>query len=332
MSDAKTLAAIDVHCHCVPMSALLHVRDEPGAFGVWWEPFEGTAQIRIGKRLIRPLFDAMLRDRAHIMCSPMRGASEILSVWPDLLAYDLPPRAAREWHGVLNSGLAEISEATGSPGWLACLTAQDPAVAADEIRKALEAGACGGLLGSNINHQALDHGAMDALWEAASDLGCPLFIHPLNPATDDRATAYNLRALTSYLSETTLAIASLILSGIYDKYPNLKLLLAHGGGTLPYQIGRIDKGHQLLEAHSKTCRYRPSEYLRHLYFDSITHSTPALSYLVDLVGSDRVMLGTDYPFGIGVDLELQIAQARELPAEYAQAIMSDNANRLFGFN
>ncbi|MDE3090384.1 MAG: amidohydrolase, partial [Chloroflexota bacterium] len=154
------------------------------------------------------------------------------------------------------------------------------------------------------------------------------FVHPVEGIGGAMMRQYYLWNLYGNPSETGLTAASLILSGTLERFPSLKICLAHGGGTLPYIIGRLDRGFQMRpEAKAKIAR-PPSTYLRQFYFDTITHSAEALRYLIQLVGAEQVLLGSDYPFDMGDERPRDRVDALDLPAAQANAILGENAARL----
>jgi aminocarboxymuconate-semialdehyde decarboxylase len=130
--------------------------------------------------------------------------------------------------------------------------------------------------------------------------------------------------------DTTIAAGHLILSGVMEAYPRLKILLAHGGGTLPYIHGRLDRGFQQRPEINRVISKPPTEYLKQFYFDTITHDTTMMRGLVDLVGADHVMLGSDYPFDMGNENPVNLVRAARFDAETEEKILGGNLTRLLG--
>jgi aminocarboxymuconate-semialdehyde decarboxylase len=128
--------------------------------------------------------------------------------------------------------------------------------------------------------------------------------------------------------DTTVAAGHLILSGVMEAFPRLKILLAHGGGTLPYIHGRLDRGFERRPEINKVIPKPPTEYLKQFHFDTITHDTAALRGLVELVGADHVLLGSDYPFDMGSENPVELARAAGLDRESEAKILGGNAVRL----
>ena len=169
----------------------------------------------------------------------------------------------------------------------------------------------------------------DPVWAAAADLGAVVFIHPWGCSLGPRLGAHFLGNTFGQPAETALALSHLIFGGTLDRHPGLKLLAAHGGGFLPTYIGRSD--HAWAERpDARGCAYPPSAYLRRIWYDALVYSPQALRHLVEVVGSDKVMLGTDYPFDMGVTDPVERASAAGLPAADLTAVLSGNAAALFG--
>jgi aminocarboxymuconate-semialdehyde decarboxylase len=128
--------------------------------------------------------------------------------------------------------------------------------------------------------------------------------------------------------DTTLAITRMIFEGFFDKYPNLKIIASHGGGTLPYLVGRFEKGDEVEIPARRQMKRKPTDYLRHIYYDSITYNLGALKYLISVVGSDHVMFGTDWPHQVQ-DTKGAFANTAALSPAECDAVRSANAQRVF---
>ncbi|MBV8354179.1 MAG: amidohydrolase family protein, partial [Candidatus Eremiobacteraeota bacterium] len=178
---------------------------------------------------------------------------------------------------------------------------QAPAAAADELRYAVEElGHWGAEIGTSVAGAPLDDRALDVFWEACCELDVPVFIHPQHELGGERAKDYYLGNLFGNPSETGLIGARLIFSGLFERFANLHLILAHAGGTLPYIVGRLDHGWEV-RPETKSLPKPPSAYLTRFFFDTITHDDALLAYLVGRVGAQRVVAGTDRPFDMGLD-------------------------------
>jgi len=172
----------------------------------------------------------------------------------------------------------------------------------EAIRVAEEAKSLGlkGLeIGTSVNGKPLDDPGLEPFYEAAERLGLLLFVHPIESADEGDPIGSQLTSVLGYPYQTTLMVERMILRGIFEKYRHLHLCLAHGGGLLPYNIARLDHAYSQRAPLRKNIPQFPSAYLRQMYFDSVVHSVAALEFLIRTVGADRVVIGTDYPMGMG---------------------------------
>ena len=177
---------------------------------------------------------------------------------------------------------------------------QDTKLAISELERCQNIGLKGVEIGSNINKKNLDHPDFHPFYEAAQDLSMSLFIHPWEMMGMSEMSKYWLPWLVGMPAETSRAICSMIFGGIFEKFPKLRIAFAHGGGSFPHIIGRIEKG--FLERPDLCAvdnNINPKNYLGKFYVDSIVHSQEALNYLVNILGTNSVILGSDYPFPLG---------------------------------
>jgi aminocarboxymuconate-semialdehyde decarboxylase len=157
----------------------------------------------------------------------------------------------------------------------------------------------GVIISSNVNGKDLDDAAFFPFFERAERLNLLIFVHPHNTAAAERMQRFYLTNLIGNPLDTTIAATRLIFSGLLEKLPDLKICFAHGGGHLPYIMGRIHHGYLVRPECKAEIGRSPWEYFGRLYFDTITHHLPALEYLVGTAGSDHVLMGTDYPYDMG---------------------------------
>lgn len=256
-----------------------------------------------GPKVIRPpMFRGELRagyrDRTGI-------DGQLLSPWLDLQpTADMPADAARSWARRVNEALlAEArAEDTDGPGALATVALDDAERAAKDFEIAVRDGMAGLVLATDPVHcDNLADRRLDPLWVVAEGLGAPVLLHPAatGPA---RALPGSAEFGNAYcrLVDTSFALARLILGGVLDRFPGLRLVTVHGGGFLPYQAARLDGAHRAdALAGYQIGRDRPSDYLRDLYYDTVAMTAEAIRFLVDAVGPERVLLGSDYPFPLG---------------------------------
>jgi aminocarboxymuconate-semialdehyde decarboxylase len=141
-------------------------------------------------------------------------------------------------------------------------------------------------------------------------------------------TKFDLSWSVGFMFDTTLAITRMMFEGFFDQYPNLRIIASHGGGALPYLVGRFEKGDEVEIPSRRRMKRKPIDYLRHIYYDSITYDLGALRYLISAVGSDHVLFGTDWPHQVH-DTKGAFANTAALPLAERDAIRSANARRVF---
>jgi aminocarboxymuconate-semialdehyde decarboxylase len=316
---------IDVHNHVIP-DAVLRLGERDSRLG-----------ISVGDGLIRsphhvpfpllPAFHSPPEKVADLASRDLWGA--VISPAPVLFGYDLATDVAVALCEVSNEGMAEFcAHAPDRLHWLANLPMQSPEVAAAMYADAVAAGAVGAAMGTSIAGSRLDEPDFGAFWAQADTIARPVLIHPAfncgHPALDQW---YLQNAIGNPL-ETTIVVERLICAGVLARHSRVRLLLMHGGGFLPYQTGRL--------VHARSVRpelvdapVNAWEFFGQLYFDTITHDAPALRYLVERVGLDHVVLGTDLPFDMA--LAAPVATLSDALTEaQIQAVAVTNPRRLFG--
>ena len=183
-------------------------------------------------------------------------------------------------------------------------------------------------IGDAVGDKPLDDSSFEPFFEAAQKLDMLLFVHPLEGGVDaDDPLMPVLGNVLQFTFRTTLMIERMILKGMFEKYPNLRLCLSHGGGLLAFNIWRLDHSYSLRSDLKKVIPDKPSEYLKKLYFDSIVHSVAALQFLVQVVGADRVVVGTDYPMAMGDFESVRKVKQLDLADDQREKILGGNAAR-----
>ena len=245
--------------------------------------------------------------------------------------YWAEPELAVKLTTVINEAVAaHCAAGQGRLHGLGTLPLQHPEIAVRELERAVrELGLKGVSVATNVDGRELADPSFDPVWAAAADLGAVVFIHPWGCSLGPRLGAHFLGNTFGQPTETALALSHLIFGGTLDRHPGLKLLAAHGGGFLPTYIGRSDHA-WTHRPDARGCAHPPSAYLRQIWYDALVYSPQALRHLVEVVGADKVMLGTDYPFDMGVTDPVERASAAGLPAADLTAILSGNAAALFG--
>ena len=257
----------------------------------------------------------------------------VLYTIPVLFSYFAHPDDGLEWSRFLNDHLADVVRrfprrfiAMGTVP----LQSVDHAIR-EMTRCVKELGMPGLQIGSNINGKNLDDPSLFPFYAAAEELGCRLIIHPWEMAGSDRMEKYFGKWLVGMPAETTLAMTSMIFGGVFDRFPNLKVMFSHAGGSFPFTLGRISHG---WKARPDLCNVHnisdPREYVKRFWVDGITHDIGAFKYLMDVMGSDRICYGTDYPFPLG-DLEHgKFLEESGLAADDLEKIMAKNALSFLG--
>jgi aminocarboxymuconate-semialdehyde decarboxylase len=211
---------------------------------------------------------------------------------------------------------------------------QAPDLAIRELERCMnDLGLRGIEIGSHVNDWNLDHPALFPVFEAAQQLGAAIFVHPWDMLAKERMGKYWLAWLVGMPAETCLAICSLLFGGVFERLPRLRFCFAHGGGAFPGTIGRIDHGFTVrpdLCARDNT--KSPRSYLGKFYLDALVHDQDALLQLVRLVGTDRVAMGSDYPFPLGEEEPGKLIEATDLPAPVKERLLCENALEFLGLD
>ncbi len=236
----------------------------------------------------------------------------------------------------LNEYTAKLVEESGGVlGGLAIPSLSDPPRIPDELRRAVEThGFRGAALPTTVAGRFLDEADFEPMFAALETLGLFTFLHPYPNLLHKSLEDYSLVTLVGFPTETTIAVSRLIYAGVLERHPRLKLVLAHGGGTLPFLIGRLNLGYYAPKYEfnpdcQKNISTPPGEFIQQLYFDSLVSSGESLRFLVELVGADRVMLGTDFPFEVGdSEGKVTLPVVNEMPEADREKILSGNAAAL----
>jgi aminocarboxymuconate-semialdehyde decarboxylase len=333
--DAPAARRIDVHTHLFPQSAVRALR----ADGVWFgttvslgadgSPVAVTGRRRMAfgsPRHLEPPEVRIARMRA------MRVDTQVVSLLPPLFRYEIEPAPAIAAARAVNDELAGMQA-----GWperyigLATLPLQDVRAAVAELERAMTTlGLRGIAIGTHVDGRDWDDPELFPVLEAAATTGALIFCHPLNPRGPDLLKRYYAGNLLGNPWETTMAVAAFVFGGVLDRLPGLELVFAHGGGYAAAGAGRMDHGARV-RPESRTAGHPPSDYLRRLYFDSLTHSPTALGALVETVGAGQVLLGSDYPADMGDEDPVGSIQACDrLSDDEKVAIGGGNLARMLG--
>ncbi len=208
---------------------------------------------------------------------------------------------------------------------------QHAKLALAELKRACdELGAVGAMVLANIDGASLTDKMFSSIWREIDRRGLPVLIHPTAPPGTKEldVASYNLIASVGFMFDTSLAVSRMIFDGFFERYPNLKLIAAHGGGALPYIAGRLDICFDKMPACRERISRNPSSYLKKIYYDSVVFQQESLNLCVAVGGEDRVLYGSDYPHNIG-DMKGCLARVDALPAAQRDAVRGANALRIF---
>ena len=290
---------IDVHAHYVPKTLLDAVARDGARYGISLVETEPACHaVRFAHGItLRPFFAKLVEEPARRLAS-MDAAGvdrQLLSTWCDVFGYALPADQGTAWHRLLNDSMAAFAGRHPDRfSFLASVYLPDAAHAARELERAIrELGAVGAILSTNVEGTNLGELPLDELWAAAVALNAPLFLHPTQPVPAPRGRKFALNTIVQYTFDTTLAVGSLIGAGVLDRFPGLRLILAHGGGGWPYLAGRFDC---MFGRTGVATAAPPSTYLERMYYDTLLHDAEALRYLARRVGVDQLVIGTDDGF------------------------------------
>ena len=320
---------IDTHAHVVPGSLIEALRSERRLFpsvrlhadaAMPRMAFAGGAP----GRPIQPRLSDLAQRRDWL--KQARVDHQLVGGWTDVYGYELAGAEGADWARFYNEHMAQDAAALPALTALATVPLQDGALAATVLEEALDAGFKGAMIATQPKGVGgnLDDPALDPFWEVASARGAAVFLHPHYICGDERLAGYDLINAVGRLTDTTIAVARLLFSGHLTRFSGVNLVLAHAGGALPYALGRLKRNRAIHSDYAD-----PEDGFRRLYFDTVMFEPRALRFLCDVAGADKVMLGSDYPFGIG-DLDpCAVVDRSELTQAERQAILGGNAARIF---
>ena len=315
---------IDVHAHVIVPELLR----EPWGPRVSWQ--DGAQVVELGGRPIRSAVRDFVSIEQILAEQDKAGIDHVvLCPWVNLLGYDVPPDEALERGRIQNAGLAALRSDRVSV--LGTVPLQAPELAAAEIESLMAEGFAGVEIAASVNGVALGDDRLAPFWAAAEASRALVFIHPTTrgstgPGFDD----HYLWNLVGNPGETTVAAAHLVLSGVLERHPDLRVLLAHGGGAVLALRGRLRHGWANVAAAGTRLTESPIDSLRRFYYDTVVFDPAVLRDLVAFAGAERVLLGSDYPFDMAGECPADTVAAAGLDAEAARAILGANAARLLG--
>ena len=321
---------IDIHTHILPETlpdlGAGFVRIEPDA--------PGRARMTIDGKLFREIERNSWDPEKRVEECERDGVGvQVLSTVPVMFSYGAEPARALELARRLNDHIAGVqAERPSRFVGLGTIPMQDTRLAISELERCMgDLGLAGIQIGSNVNGANLDSLELFPIFEAAEQLGAAVFVHPWEMVGRERMARYWLPWLVGMPAETALAICSLIFGGVLERLPRLRIAFAHGGGAFPGTFGRIAHGFAVRpDLVAIANDVPPREYLRRIYVDSLVHDPLALRYLVDLMGAERIALGSDYPFPLGEEHPGALIASSGLPEATRERLLSGTALEWLG--
>jgi aminocarboxymuconate-semialdehyde decarboxylase len=310
------------------------LRLDGGRLGIQITDDGGGEYAVISDRVRLPPFQPILSDLdARVAAMDDSGVDvQLISSWVDLTAYALEGPIGAEYSRLFNETLVE--EAGKHPGRfspLGTVPLQSPAFAAAELAYAVrDLGMVGVQIASTVDGAGLDTAGLDPFWEAAEDLGCLIVLHPCNPLPGIDLSQNFLDNMIGRPAESSIAVGRLLFGGTLERYPGLVICVVHGGGFIPYQLGRLQRGFDAVpRLAAQNLSKPPAELARLLYYDTVLHDPAALSFLVEHMGADHVVMGTDYPFPMGDSQPVETVKSIPgLSDEEQELILGGNVSRL----
>ncbi len=325
---------IDIHAHFFPQISQSEA-SRLGADDAPWlrDDGDGTGFIMAGDLEFRPVLAPLWDPAARIAEMDEHGvAIEVVSATPILFRYAAESDAALDWARFINELAVEMCEHDPTRLRPLCqVPLQDVGAACREASRAISSGHVGVHIGNHVSGRNLDDPELVRFLHHCADEGIPVLVHPWDMMARERMPKYMLTWLVGMPAETHLAIVSLILSGAFERLPReLKLCFAHGGGNFAAQLGRVDNAWRRRDLVRADCPNPPSSYVDRFSVDSAVFSNDALQLLTSVMGIDRVMLGSDYPFPLGeIHPGQLIENAPFLSSADRQKLLVDNAADFF---
>src|SRR5712671_7620165 len=320
---------VDSHAHLVPPELIAAIRTERARFpGVRViEEAGGIALAFAGGKPTRPISKPLSDVAARLAWMDREGIdAQVCGGWVDMFGYELPAQEGESWSRLINDALLAAAKAQPRFVPLATVPLQDGARAAAVLKAAVAAGAPGAMIGTLPRGigSVLDAADLDPFWAMADELGAVIHIHPSFDAGDTRVNDFGLANAVGRISDAIVAVARLLASGHVTRYRNAKIFVPMGAAGLPFLLGRLKRNHKITPGIAD-----PAEGLALLYTDSILHDPRVLRFVVEMIGADRVMMGSDMPFPIGDWAPAKIVSAAGLAPDQVASITGGLAAKLF---
>ncbi|HWP25101.1 MAG TPA: amidohydrolase family protein [Xanthobacteraceae bacterium] len=320
---------VDCHAHLVPPELLEAIRKEHARFPSLRLIEDGgsVALSFAGGKPTRPVAKGLTDVSARLAWMDKQGIDrQVTGGWVDMFGYELPAAEGEAWSRLIND--VQLSAARAEPRLvpLATVPLQDGARAASVLKGAIRAGFCGAMIATLPRGlgSVLDAADLEAFWKAADETGAAIFIHPSFDAGDARVNDFGLANGIGRITDAMVAVARLLYCGHITRYRNAKIVVPMGAAALPFVIGRLKKNHAITPSTAD-----PVEALSLIYTDTVVHDPRALRFVVEMLGTERLMLGSDMPFPIGDEEPKRILTAARLTSDQIAAVSGGTAAKVF---
>lgn len=325
---------IDMHAHLFPPISRKKALQLDANEAPWLAiDAQGAGMIMKGDKPFRPVIPPLWDARRRVEDLDRLGISiQIVCATPVMFGYNLPAQQVADWAKRMND--LTLEHCVTYPERLKALAQvplQDTNLACQEASRAKASGHIGVQIGNHVGDRDLDDEQLVEFLQHCANEDLPVLVHPWDMMGGKRMQQWMLPWLVAMPAETSLGILSLILSGAFERLPrHLNICFAHGGGAFAFTLGRVDNAWQHRDIVRKNCPNLPSSYVNRFSVDSAVFDEKALKLLVDVLGSERVMLGSDYPFPLGEQQIGQLVTNTELLTQpQKQQILESNAQRFF---
>jgi len=320
---------IDIHTHIMPEKMPNWVQKFGYGEFIHLEHNNCQACMMKGDKVFRVVEENCFKANARIKKMDETDITmQVLSTIPVLFNYWAKPQDGLETSRFFNDHIAEtVAQHPKRFIGIGTVPLQDIDLANKEMERCVKELKMPGLeIGSNINGENLSERKFFPFYEAAEKLGCALFVHPWEMMGEDKMQKYWLPWLVGMPAETCRAICSMIFGGVFEKFPKLRVAFAHGGGSFPFTIGRIEHGFDVRpDLVAIDNNINPGDYIGKFWVDSLVHDKKAFSYLLDVMGEDRICMGSDYPFPLGEHHPGKLIKKMKLGKKVEKKLLYKNA-------
>jgi aminocarboxymuconate-semialdehyde decarboxylase len=325
--------SVDVHAHVIVPEITRDAGGEPWRPRVFRDE-AGAQVVELGGKEIRAAVHEFVDVDGILAAQDEAGVERVvLCPWVPLLYYDAEPEAGLARARLQNDALVGlVREHPQRIAALGALPLQDPELAAAELRELMVAGVLRGVeVAASVRGVFLGDDRFAPFWDAAEATGALVFVHPTTRGFDSPAFQdYYLWNTVANPLETATTAAHMVVAGVMERHPRLRVLLAHGGGALMAVRGRMRHAHGFQPQARARLSESPDDSIKRFYFDTLTHDDALLRALIEYVGHEHVLLGSDYPFDMGDARHVETVRGLELDREVQAAVLAGNAERLLG--